>query len=61
MRRRSGTGGACLRLPTKMAAGKWTIGVVNYNAHAKPQGVLLDAFSFAIHAHRTRRGHRVKH
>jgi von Willebrand factor type A domain-containing protein len=61
MRTRSGTGGACLRLPKKMAAGKWTIGIVDYNAHAKRQGVLVDAFPFAIHARHAGGDHRVKH
>ena len=27
-----------------MTAGHWTIGVVDYNDHAKPAGVLVDAY-----------------
>lgn len=48
----AGVGGACLRLPGKMRSGQWTVGIVDYNSHAKRQGVLLDARSFAIRGHR---------
>jgi hypothetical protein len=45
---RSGVGGGCARLPARMAPGNWTIGVVDYNAHAARAGVLVDAYPFTI-------------
>ncbi len=57
IRTKAGVGGACLRLPTKMRAGAWTVGVVDYNGHAQRQGVLLNAYAFTIHGHRPKHRH----
>jgi hypothetical protein len=56
IRTRSHVGGACVKLPAKMAAGRWTIGIVDYNEHAARAGVLVDAYAFTVTApHRRRR------
>ncbi len=61
LRTRAGVGGACLRMPSKMRAGKWTVGIVDYNSHGARSGVLLDAYSFAIRGRRPRRHRGAKH
>jgi hypothetical protein len=56
IRTRSRVGGACFKLPARMAAGRWTVGIVDYNEHAARAGVLVDAYAFTIKAsHRKRR------
>lgn len=55
IRTRSGIGGGCAKLPARMAAGSWTIGVVDYNAHAARPGVLVDAYPFTIRPSSRRR------
>jgi len=57
IRTRSRVGGACVKLPTRMATGRWTVGIVDYNEHAARAGVLVDAYAFTVRAshHRHRR------
>ncbi len=45
---RADVGGGCVKLPSKMSAGRWILGVVDYNGHAKRPGVLVDAYPFTI-------------
>lgn len=60
IRTRLGVGGACIRLPRRMTAGRWVVGVVDYNAHTHRSGVLLDVYPFTIESrhHTAHRRHR---